>query len=481
VVGELIAERYELQELVGTGGMSSVFRAHDRLLERTVALKILHEQFTQDEDYVERFRREARSVAQLAHPNIVTVIDRGEQDGRQFIVFEYVDGANLKEVVRDGALPIDDVLDVAIQVGRALAFAHHRGLVHRDVKPQNVLLNDEHQAKVTDFGIARSLDVKGVTQTGTVLGTSDYIAPEQARGEQVDPKTDMYSLGAVLYELLTGEVPYPGDNFVAIAMRHVYDPVPSVLDRRPDCPLRLDGAVRRAMAKDPDDRFESMEAFLAELEACRAGVRDGGDEGATFILPGPAPQPVQRLRRRRRGRVGLAPKLLSFAALVLIAVAVGILLFTDSGQDVLSGREPPPPAQNVRLQAIGALDPAGDGEHPERVADATDGDSESSWTTEDYQPGGFQKDGVGLVLDAGRPVALSRLTLTTDDAGFTARIRASTSSSGGFVDVSGSQDVEGESASFRIDTKQQRYRFYLVWLQLPRDGGRAHINEVRTG
>jgi serine/threonine protein kinase len=146
VVGELIAERYELQELVGTGGMSSVFRAHDRLLERTVALKILHEQFTRDDDYVERFRREARSVAQLAHPNIVTVIDRGEQEGRQYIVFEFVDGANLKEVVRDGALPIDDVLDLAIQVGRALAFAHNRGLVHRDVKPQNVLLNDEHQA-----------------------------------------------------------------------------------------------------------------------------------------------------------------------------------------------------------------------------------------------------------------------------------------------------------------------------------------------
>jgi eukaryotic-like serine/threonine-protein kinase len=480
VVGELIAGRYELQELVGTGGMSSVFRAHDRLLERTVALKILHEQFTQDEDYVERFRREARSVAQLAHPNIVTVIDRGEQDGRQFIVFEYVDGANLKEVVRDGALPIDDVLDLAIQVGRALAFAHNRGLVHRDVKPQNVLLNDEQQAKVTDFGIARSLDVKGVTQTGTVLGTSDYIAPEQARGEQVDPKTDMYSLGAVLYELLTGEVPYPGDNFVAIAMRHVYDPVPSVLDRRPDCPLRLDAAVRRAMAKDPDDRFESMEAFLAELEACRAGVWDGGDEGATFILPGPAARPVRRLRRRGRDRVGLAPKLLSLVALVLIAVAVGILLFTDSGQDVLPGREPPPPAQNVRLSGIGAFDPeGGDGEHDAEAPRATDGNEATYWTTEQYDD--FTKSGVGLVLDAGRPVALSRLTLTTDDAGFSARIRASTTSGGGFVDVSGSQDVEGDSASFRIDTKGRTYQFYLVWLQLPRDGGRAHINEVKTG
>jgi predicted Ser/Thr protein kinase len=478
VVGELIAGRYELQELVGTGGMSSVFRAHDRMLERTVALKILHEQFTRDDDYVERFRREARSVAQLAHPNIVTVIDRGEQDGRQYIVFEFVDGANLKEVVRDGALPIDDVLDLAIQVGLALAFAHDRGLVHRDVKPQNVLLNDERQAKVTDFGIARSVDVKGVTQTGTVLGTSDYIAPEQARGEPVDPKTDMYSLGAVLYELLTGEVPYPGDNFVAIAMRHLYDPVPSVLERRPDCPPRLDAVVQRAMAKDPDDRFRSMEELLTELEACRAGAWDGGDEGATFILPGRATRPVPGPRRRRR--IGLAPLVLSLAALVLIAVALGILLFTDSGNDVLPGRAPPPPAQNVRLSAIGAYDPeGGDGEHDSEAPRATDGNETTYWTTEQYND--FTKSGVGLVLDAGRPVALSRLTLTTDDAGFTARIRASTSSGGGFVDVSGSQDVEGESASFRIDTKQQRYRFYLVWLQLPRDGGRAHINEVRTG
>src|SRR6476660_2505833 len=219
VVGELIAERYELAELVGTGGMSSVYRAHDRLLERDVALKVLHEQFTADTDYVERFRREARSVAQLSHPNIVTVIDRGEQDGRQFIVFEYIDGENLKSLVeREGPLPEDEAVRLTLQVARGLGFAHDNGLVHRDVKPQNVLLNGDHQAKVNDFGIARSLDVGGLTQTGTVMGTSDYIAPEQARGSQVDAQSDIYSLGAVLYELLTGEVPFPGDNFVAVAL-----------------------------------------------------------------------------------------------------------------------------------------------------------------------------------------------------------------------------------------------------------------------
>ena len=274
VVGETIAERYELEEVVGQGGMSTVYKAHDSLLERYVALKVLHQQYNEDEDFVERFKREARSVAQLQHPNIVTVIDRGEEDGRQYIVFEFIDGENLKELASHGPLDPHDAIRLTLQVARALAFAHERGVVHRDVKPQNVLLNDDGQAKVTDFGIARSLDVHGVTQTGTVLGTSDYIAPEQARGQKVDPKTDIYSLGAVLYELLAGDVPYKGDNFVAVAMRHVNEPPPSVLDRRPDCPVRLDLAIQRAMAKDPEQRFASMDEFIAELEACLAELDD---------------------------------------------------------------------------------------------------------------------------------------------------------------------------------------------------------------
>src|SRR5262245_23565557 len=304
--------------------MSNVFRAHDQLLERTVALKILHEQYTRDEDYVERFRREARAVAKLAHPNIVTVIDRGEQDGRQFIVFEYVEGPNLKDLTRDGPLEVGDAIQLTLQVARALSFAHERGLVHRDVKPQNVLLNEDSQAKVTDFGIARSLDVHGVTQTGTVLGTSDYIAPEQARGQRVDPKTDIYSLGTVLYELLVGDVPFSGDNFVAVAMRHVSEPPPSVLEHRPDCPLRLDLAVQRAMAKDPDDRFQSMDEFVAELETCLA-ERDGrAGDGATLIVP-PRRPPRAARAPRRRSRVPLTPLLILLAG-ALLSVSLYLLL-----------------------------------------------------------------------------------------------------------------------------------------------------------
>ena len=199
MVGEKIAGRYEVEELVGHGGMSSVYKAHDSLLERHVALKVLHEQYAGDEDFVERFKREARLVAQLQHPNIVTVIDRGEEDDRQYIVFEYIEGENLKElVVRRGHLEVREALEIALEVARGLAFAHDNGLIHRDVKPQNVLLNGDGRAKVTDFGIARTLDVDGMTQTGTVLGTSNYIAPEQASGNRVDAHSDVYSLGAVL-------------------------------------------------------------------------------------------------------------------------------------------------------------------------------------------------------------------------------------------------------------------------------------------
>ena len=472
MVGELIAGRYELEKLVGSGGMSNVFRAHDRLLERTVALKILHEQYTRDEDYVERFRREARAVAQLAHPNIVTVIDRGEQDGRQFIVFEYVDGQNLKDLSARGPLEAHEAIRLTLQVARALSFAHGRGLVHRDVKPQNVLLNDDGQAKVTDFGIARSLDVHGVTQTGTVLGTSDYIAPEQARGLKVDPKTDIYSLGAVLYELLTGEVPYSGDNFVAVAMRHVNEPPPSVLDHRPDCPLRLDLAIQRAMAKDPQDRFQSMDDFVVELEGCLGELDGRGDEGATMIVPAP-PKP-RRTRPRRDRRIPAVPLLLVLLAVLLVAGGAYLLLRDDGGVPLAPKGSS---HTSVQLQGSGAYDPEGDGsEHGEDAHFATDHDASTSWDTETYN--NFQKGGVGLVLKAPRQVALSKLTVQSVGSDFDAQIKAGDSSGGPFTDVSGDFQPVGSSKAFSVDTHGRKYLYYVVWLKLPFEGGQAQISEV---
>ena len=282
-MSQVIAGRYELKETVGTGGMSTVYCAFDTLLERNVALKILHEQYGGDAEYVERFRREARAVAQLSHPNIVTVIDRGEEDGKQFIVFELIDGENLKELVeRGGPLPVRRVLELGLEVGRALAFAHAQGLVHRDVKPQNVLLNGDGRAKVTDFGIVRSLDAVGQTETGTVLGTSHYIAPEQARGERVDAQTDVYSFGVVLHELLTGEVPYAGDNFLTGG----------------DEARQRAGAER---ARHPSRRADP--ARLADRALPRQAARPTGPPRWTRSSPSSRPsRPSSTPRRAARGR-----------------------------------------------------------------------------------------------------------------------------------------------------------------------------------
>src|SRR5215210_6029598 len=251
--------------------MSNVYTARDRVLERQVALKVLHEQYSDDPEYVERFRREAQAIARLSHPNIVTVIDRGEFEGRQFIVFEYVPGPTLKDVLkRESPLPVSRALALVHQAARGLAYAHENGIVHRDVKPQNVLVDRDGVAKVMDFGIARSVDREEMTLPGTVMGTSDYISPEQASGERVDERSDQYSIGALLYELLTGDVPFPGESQVTVAMRHLHDSVPSVRERRADVSARVDALIRRAMAKEPDDRFPSTDALIAALEACMA-------------------------------------------------------------------------------------------------------------------------------------------------------------------------------------------------------------------
>jgi serine/threonine-protein kinase len=484
VVGELIAGRYELEELVGTGGMSSVYRAHDRLLERDVALKVLHQQYTADGDYVERFRREARSVAQLSHPNIVTVIDRGEQDGRQFIVFEYVDGENLKALVeRTGPLPARQAVELTLEIARALGFAHEHGLVHRDVKPQNVLLNGDGRAKVTDFGIARSLDVHGgLTQTGTVLGTSDYIAPEQARGSRVDAQSDIYSLGAVLYELLTAEVPFQGDNFVAVAMRHINEPAPSVRERRPDVSPRLDAAIRRAMAKDPRERFRSMDELCEELSAA-IGPESAGS-GAETMVVAPLRRPSWRQRRAARppaGRPSVWPLILLLAGLALLAgVLAALFAFTGAGSKITGGGTGKPnaaaAAAGVRLSGVSSYDPEGDNkvEHPEAVKLATDGDQATSWTTEHYN-NGLNKSGVGVVLDAASARKVEQVTVTTDTVGYTAEIEAGSSPSGPFRAVSEPRTV-GARTTFTLQDANARY--YLVWITDLGGLSVAHVNEV---
>jgi eukaryotic-like serine/threonine-protein kinase len=481
-VAQVIADRYELEQMVGAGGMSRVYRARDRTLERVVALKLLHEHYAHDDDYVERFRREARAVAQLSHPGIVTVIDRGDDEGKPFIVFEYVEGENLHELLqRTGALSIRQVLELGGEVARALAFAHEHGLVHRDVKPQNVILDRDGRAKVTDFGIARSLGVDhGVTQTGMVLGTSAYISPEQARGEPADACSDIYSLGAVLFELLTGQPPFVGESFVAVAMQHVSQPAPSILERRPDCPLRLAHAIERSLGKTPQERFPSMAAFAAELEACLGQLGTEPELDATLIRPAP-PISVNGARTRRpRGSNWRAPLLVGLALVLLLGTGVGAyLLLRDSG-----GNASPPPAAAagpVHLVGAGALDPFGPGnrEHPERVADATDGNPATYWETETYKDG-LNKQGVGLVVQTSSARALRSITVSTTTPGFTAEIRTATSADGaaqpGPAD-SGSQTVEA-TTTFRLNGKRSSY--WVVWITSLGPNHHVYITEVKA-
>jgi serine/threonine-protein kinase len=479
--GEVIAERYEVEELVGTGGMSSVYRARDRLLERFVALKVLHPHYGDDDEYVERFRREARSVAQLSHPHIVTVIDRGEDDGQQFIVFEYVDGENLKQLLeRTGPLPARRALELAVEIADALAFAHEHGLVHRDVKPQNVLLTPDGDVKVTDFGIARSLDVEhGVTQTGTVLGTSNYLSPEQASGKPTTQATDVYSLGVVLYELLTGEVPFPGDNFVAVAMKHLNEQPPDLVERRPDVPLRLAAAVDRALEKDPARRFPSMDTFAWELRQCLAELESPETE-RTLITPSPVIR--ESAPRRVRARRSRAPLYILIVLVAVAAIVGGVLGLGGSkgGKPSASTSGGGSTTPNVTLHGVGDYDPQGTGsEHSSSAPLATDGDPSTAWYTEHYASTAFGglKDGLGLVVNAGRPVRLGKLTVSSSTPGFTARILAGNSPSSGFQTDSASQTVGG-TTTFALNGKTAQY--YVVWItQLP-PGGSAKIEEVRA-
>jgi serine/threonine-protein kinase len=452
---EVIAGRYELEERVGSGGMSTVYRAHDRMLERKVALKILHQRFNEDDEYVERFRREARAVAQLAHPNIVTVIDRGEEAGRQFIVFEYVEGDDLKQVIdKAGPLPIDQVVELGSEIAAALAFAHERGIVHRDVKPQNVLLS-EGRAKVTDFGIARSLDVEhGVTQTGTVLGTSNYIAPEQASGQPIDDRSDVYSFGVVLFELLTGSVPFEGESFVAVALKHINEPAPSVLERRPDTPPRLARLVDAMLEKDHNAR-PSMDEVGAELGAVDAP--ETADR--TLVVP------RRRAPRGSRRRTSWPLVLAALGVLVLAGALAGLLL--PDGEDGTAS--PPSP---IALEALGTQDPAGDGEHDDEVGNAVDENGETYWTTSRYSfpNGGFGKEGVGLRLGANRPP--SALVVESETPGFTAEVRSADQV------VSPARRV-GTRTTFALP-KDVSSTELVVWITNRGDNDAVRINEVRA-
>ena len=311
----IVDGRYRVVDRVGSGGMADVYCAEDLQLGRRVALKVLHSRFAEDPEFVERFRREARSAAGLNHQHVVSVYDRGEWDGAYYIAMEFLDGRSLKAIIQEEA-PLDPAraIDLTVQVLRAARFAHRRGIIHRDLKPHNVIVDDEGRAKVTDFGIARA-GASDMTQTGSIMGTAQYLSPEQAQGYAVSEPSDLYSIGVILYELLTGRVPFEGESAVTIALKHVNERPMPPSQFNPAVSPELEAVVLRALEKDPARRFPDADAFIAALEHARAALHgdrrlrpaDRGGGGGLLHRGGaypPAPYEVTRSPPRGAGGRG---------------------------------------------------------------------------------------------------------------------------------------------------------------------------------
>ncbi len=263
-MGEILGNRYEIKKLIGEGGMALVYLAQDNLLDRPVAIKVLRPEYSSDQEFVERFQREAKSAAKLCHPNVVNIYDVGQTNSTYYIVMEYIEGTSLKDLIKkEGMLSVELTLKIAIQISSALNHAHNNLIVHRDIKPHNIMITKDYRVKVMDFGIARAISSATITRTGVVLGSVHYFSPEQATGKEVTKASDLYSLGIVIYEMLTGKVPFEGDTPVGIAYQHVQAEIPPLREKRPDLPTLVIDIVNQALAKKPEERFHN--AYEMEL------------------------------------------------------------------------------------------------------------------------------------------------------------------------------------------------------------------------
>lgn len=347
MIGLTLSGRYELLARVGGGGMALVYKAKDLLLNRFVAVKVLRTQFTHDEDFVKRFRREAQAAASLSHPNIVSIYDVGQVEDTHYIVMEYIDGANLNEIIRDRApLQPDEAVRITSQICDALEHAHHNQIIHRDIKPHNILIGNNGRVKVTDFGIARAVTSSTITQTGSVIGSVHYFSPEHAKGVTTGEKSDLYSLGIVLYQMLTGRLPFLGESPISVALKHLQDPFEQPRKVNPLIPQSVENIILRAMRKNPQERYHSADEMRSDLETCLQPQRineapahfisDEEDEAdRTRVIPALRPDmrntlevPVDNQDRwnsqglEEPKRRWIVPTVLGILAIVLIGVLI---------------------------------------------------------------------------------------------------------------------------------------------------------------
>jgi eukaryotic-like serine/threonine-protein kinase len=586
----VLADRYQLLEPIGSGGAGVVWRAQDQLLGRTVAVKLLHRDLATDRATTERFRAEAAAAAKLTHPHAVIVYDIGASDDGDYLVMELVDGATLADLLHEGPLEPGVAATVGNQVGRALGAAHARGLVHRDVKPANILITSEGIAKIADFGIARALGeaTSRLTTAGHVMGTARYLAPEQLHDDRIDARADVYALGLVLHQSLTGQPPFGEGTAVEVASRRLVGDLPAPSSLRPEVPPALDDAIARATCVDPDERFADgadlaaalaplaapqasrelaarsrwaalsatrpaaaagtgtaarsgsgaavpavegestpVEGLAQQVEPAGGGAAEGGSTGPVGTAGGnvhrddaPVTAAIARVPRSTardgsaavdepagtsaaaggpgaaRGRRWVVLVGLVTLALLVVGVITG-LGGTDEDAPVADARDEAPEedggAEEPAVFAIvdgGDHDPFGDGEHPDRVAEAFDGDPETYWRTERYRGNpelGGLKPGVGIWLDLGDPQAVTDLVVSTTSPGaaFSVYVADAPPSGGEGPDEWGTRVAEvpeaADAESITLDEPTEG-RVWLLWFtSLPPDDGRyrATVSDVR--
>jgi eukaryotic-like serine/threonine-protein kinase len=353
----LVDGRYLIQHRIGSGGMADVYCAEDTHLGRRVALKVLHRRFAQDQEFVERFRREASSAAGLQHPHVVGVYDRGAHDGTFYIAMEHLPGRTLKEIVSaEAPLAQDRVVDLGVQILQAAGFAHRHGVIHRDFKPHNVIVDDHGGAKVTDFGIARA-GASEMTETGSIMGTAQYLSPEQAQGHAVTAASDLYSIGVMLYEMLAGRLPFEGDSAVSVALKHLSEPPPPISHFRPDVNPAIESVVMAALAKDPAHRWQSADDFAEALQAAGAQLEPGAPPPQDTAAFAPVPVPVAPAEAPREERQRRWPWFT--IGLLVIALAAFLIYLAVAGLTATETREVPRVVGQQLLEARNELEKAG--------------------------------------------------------------------------------------------------------------------------